>query len=524
MKKKWLLIAAITLTAVIGGICFWKSQIWIHGRFYPRTSLALDLREESLTEEDYRQIQEALPQCRILWQVPLSSGNVPSDARQVTLRSLSREDLEKLSCLADLERVDAWDCPDEDALLALRRSRENLTVSYRVALGSRMVENLTEEITVDGRELPLLAEKLDHFPKLSAITVTGTLPDAGELTAFREAHPDIRVFWNVELAGRQIPWDTQALDLSGATLESRETLERALPYLPQLKRLDLHGCGLSQEDLKAIALAHPQTDILFDITVASVTVPTDIRELDLSGIPMESTREIEEALPCFTDLERVIMCGTGISNQEMDVLGKRHPETRFVWTVNVMHRLLRTDAKSFSLKQSVQETGPATSGDIDNLQYCVDMEAVDMGHVIRMDSCQWASCMPKLKYLILADTSVSDLTPLSGLTELKYLEIFNTPVEDYSPLVSCTALEDLNLGTTYGDPEPLTRMPWLKHLWWSGLKKEPDSPGYRALELLPRMLPDTEIHFEGAHPTANGWRKIPNYYAMRDALHASYMD
>ncbi len=519
MKKKWILIVALVLGAVIGGICFWKSQIWIQGRFYPRTSLTLDLRDVSLTVEDYQRIQEVLPQCRIRWQVPLSSGSVPSDARQITLRSLSWEDLEMLNFLEDLEQVEALDCPDEEALLALRRRRTDLSVRYGVAIGSRIVENLTEELTIDGGALSTLSEKLEHFPELTTVTVTQPLPEGSELMAFQAEHPHIRLSWSVDLGGRTVPGDAVELDLSGVAVDSRETLENALEYLPELKRLNLRGCGLSQEDMKAVALAYPQTDMLFDITVASVTVPTDIRELDLSGIPMEDTRELEAALPCFTGLERVIMCDTGISSQELDALGKRHPETRFVWTVTIFGLEIRTDATYYKRNRY-----GARSEELAELKYCVDMEAVDLGHMQNLDSCECLADMKKLKYLVLADTGISDLTPLSGMTELVYLEIFNTPVEDYSPLVSCPALVDLNLGGTSGDPGPLTQMPWLKHLWWSNLRSKTDTPGYQALELLPEALPNTEIHFEGSHPTASGWRHLPNYYAMRDALHASYMD
>lgn len=410
---------------------------------------------------------------------------------------------------------DGTAAPEGETLLEPRR--ETLTFCH-AAVGKRLVDCMAEELTVDGEGFSRLAEKLECFPELSAVTVTKPLPKGEELTSFRKNYPHIRLSWSVEVGGRAVPEDTVELDLSGVPL-SREALENVLSYLPELKRLDLHGCGLSQEDLRGVALAHPDMDVLFDITVSSVTVSTDARELDLSGIPMEDTREVEEALPCFTGLERVIMCDTGISNEEMDALGKRHPETRFVWTITLFGLEIRTDATYYKRNRY-----GARSEELAALKYCVDMEAVDLGHMQRLDNCEFLTDMKKLKYLVLADTAVSDLTPLSGMTELVYLEIFNTPVEDYSPLVSCTALEDLNLGGTCGNPEPLTRMPWLKHLWWSNLKSKTETPGYRALELLPEALPNTEIHFEGNHPTASGWRWLPNYYAMRDALHASYME
>lgn len=525
MKKKLPLAAAAVLVAAAAGIWFFQSHVRIGGKFYPGDSQFLDLRGTGLTAAEYEAARERLPDCEILWDIPFQEAAYPMDTREITVRTLSREDLEALKYLPQLERVDGTDCPDTEVLLELQRQRPEIAVSYRVEVCGQMQDSLARTIAVENAAASELEKKLPYFPNLTRVTLSGVLPEAGALTALRERFPEIAFSWEVELAGRRIPWDTRELDLRGAELESREALERQLAYLPELERLDLRGCGLPQEDLRAIADTWEKTEVLFDITVASVTVPADTRELDLSGIPMADTREVEAALPYFTQLERVIMCDTGISDGEMDALGSRHPEVRFVWTVTVLYRQIRTDATyytPYSLSDATIRN--ARNQDIEALRYCVDMVAVDVGHMQKVDSCAWAANMPKLRYLVIADTGISYLTPLSGLKELVFLEIFISPVEDYSPLLGCTALEDLNLGRTYGDPEPLTRMTWLKHLWWSNLNWGPGRKSDRAPELLPPALPDTQILFSGAHPTADGWRKLPNYYAMRDALHMFYME
>ena len=37
-------------------------------------------------------------------------------------------------------------------------------------------------------------------------------------------------------------------------------------------------------------------------------------------------------------------------------------------------------------------------------------------------------------------------------------------------------------------------------------------------------LPDTHKGSNGERTVSNGWRKLPNYYAMRDILGMEYMD
>jgi len=127
--------------------------------------------------------------------------------------------------------------------------------------------------------------------------------------------------------------------------------------------------------------------------------------------------------------------------------------------------------------------------------------------------------MPNLKYLILAETGVKDLTPLSGLKNLVFLEIFLSPIHDYTPLLGCTALADLNLCYTYGDVEPLTRMTWLKRLWIGRIS--PQAFDYK--EVFAEKMPDCEVNMDVIYSTGQGWRDNKNYFDMRDVLGMFYM-
>ena len=60
-------------------------------------------------------------------------------------------------------------------------------------------------------------------------------------------------------------------------------------------------------------------------------------------------------------------------------------------------------------------------------------------------------------------------------------------------------------------------MPWLKNVYMIL------GSGKDAAELA-QALPDTRVVASGTHTVASGWRNLPNYYAMRDALHAEYMN
>ena len=148
------------------------------------------------------------------------------------------------------------------------------------------------------------------------------------------------------------------------------------------------------------------------------------------------------------------------------------------------------------------------------LKYCTDLVAIDLGHM-PISTCGWAENMPDLQYLILADTAVSDISPLANHEKLVFLELFITPCRDYSPLLTCKNLEDLNLCYSYGSAEPIKKMTWLKRLWWDGHRYETKG--------LEEFLPDTECNFESGSSTGGTWRKGQRYLEQRDILGMPYL-
>ena len=125
--------------------------------------------------------------------------------------------------------------------------------------------------------------------------------------------------------------------------------------------------------------------------------------------------------------------------------------------------------------------------------------------------------MPKLKYLILAHTYVTDFTPLTGLENLVFLEVFMLgDVKSFEPFLSLTGLEDLNIGYTHARDgvKVLEQMTWLKRLWWSDSRLS--AAQQRKLQ---EALPNTQLcMWLEDTSTGGGWRKNPNYYAMRELL------
>ena len=227
-------------------------------------------------------------------------------------------------------------------------------------------------------------------------------------------------------------------------------------------------------------------------------------------------------MPYFSRLEKVIMSNCGIPDEEMDALNKKYEDIRFVWTVKVGGYELRTDITNFIATKDPKgyihdrHTGP--------LKYCTDLVGLDLGHNFITDI-SFVQYMPKMKYFIVAENPVVDLSPLAELEELVFLEIFLTLPTDLSPLLEIESLRDLNLCHTYtvdGDHayEVLSQMTWLERLWYSG-----HAMSSAQTKALAEDLPGVELMLKrGQESVCGNWRYGQHYYDMRDIFGMYYMN
>ena len=105
----------------------------------------------------------------------------------------------------------------------------------------------------------------------------------------------------------------------------------------------------------ALAARHPEIRFAFDLVFGDYVLRTDAEEIDISNTSLESTAAVEEILPCFHNLKKVVMCQCGISSEEMDALNRKYEDIRFVWSVNIgglkVMTVMVPDADAAKLRQ-----------------------------------------------------------------------------------------------------------------------------------------------------------------------------
>ena len=522
----------LAAAAVIGGLLIARNYVFLDGRPYSVQSETLDLsgmqnpelekltrfpqlksvdlRDTHITLEEHSHLAAALPECSISWQVPFHGEYLELDTQSVSITTVLPEDAEALAQLPALETVDCTGCEDLEMLARLRKGLPECEVLYTLCLDGQTLDQDTKELRLEHVDLPALRRALPCLPGVERLTAVDWTPEPESVDSLRKEFPGIGLFFEWDDRLLSLDEETTALDLNGwpLTAAAAEGLLGCFPKLEQAKMLDT---GLTDEELFALCDAFPNCEFLWEASFGPVRALTDVEEIDISDYPVEDPAWVESLLPYFPRLQKVVMCRCGLDNETMNALNRRHEDVNFVWEVSVGVVKVRTDTDYFA---PVVTGRHVYEGEMDNLKYCPDIIAVDVGHM-GLKTCDWARYMPKLQYLIIADSGISDISALAECKELIFLEMFLTPVKDYSPLLSCKKLEDLNMCYTYGDPEPISKMTWLKRLWWTKIPYT-----YRDMA---QYLPDTQVVLDSGSSTGYGWRDGAHYKEQRDILGMSYL-
>lgn len=410
MKKTWIwiLVAVILLACVGGGLGYYtwyqNNHIFVEDVVYEKDLTSLDLRGTGVSVEHYEAVRQQLPDCDIRYDLPFQGDFYPDDTTEITVTSLTEEEVALLDYLPELTEVHAEGCRDYAQLLALQERRPDCQVFYTVTLYGTEYPEDTAELSFGSEQLDLqeLQDALAWLPELESIFFDQPAVAAEDLTGLQEAWPDISITWEKDAFGQTYSSDVTEIDLTGMILTSPEEVVEPLRYFPALEKVIMCECG------------------------------TD-----------EKTRFDNETMAAFRE--------------------KMRPEYKVVWSMKINGLTVRTDDTYF---MPAKYNKVASNYQVQDLIYCEDMLCVDLGHMA-ITQLDFVTGMPHLKYLIVADGPLIYIEPLATCKELVYLELFRTEVSDFTPLLECTALEDINVVRTNGDPMVFKDMPWLKNVWIS---------------------------------------------------------
>ena len=117
-----------------------------------------------------------------------------------------------LEYLPRLTQLTVISCRDYDALMDFAAGHPQLHVSCPVPIGDDSFPQDSTEMTIADADVPELERALHFFDKLAKVTLTGTLPNQGELDDLIATFPDIFFLWQVPVGNITVGSDAVELD------------------------------------------------------------------------------------------------------------------------------------------------------------------------------------------------------------------------------------------------------------------------------------------------------------------------
>ena len=372
-----------------------------------------------------------------------------------------------------LETVNAEGCTDYETLALLRQQRPDLNVVYSVAFSGGNYSWDVETLLLSSVSQEDI-QQLRHLPNLKTVVLAGGSYDVQTVEALREAARSAGLQFALNI-GSEMYQDTEtALQVSDATDEDLQLLQ----FVTALETLELQNPKADPQRIFALQESMPNVAVSWSVVLGDQRFDNTVTHVDLTMVEVTDLAEVEQKMQYLPNLQQVTfgVCGkdnadwgnsrsqlaaSPIPNEDMSAYRDRvRDQYKVVWTVRLGPSIaIPTDKDNFMPNHF--GVGQLPDSYAYNLRYCEEMVCLDVGHMTLTDI-SFVEFMPNLKYLILAWTEVQYIEPIRSCKNLVFLELDHSCIRDISPLVDCTALEDLNLGMTYCDIEPLLEMPWLK--------------------------------------------------------------
>lgn len=531
-KKAWIgILAAALVLLVTAGVFVGVNYTLVSGKLVSRRAETIDLRGKNITAKQLTKARKKLPDAHILWDIAIGGKTFDGESENIVTADFTAGDIPAFARLENLASADVSACSDISAILALRAALPEVRVFWTVPLAGESFDGDSENIIVPDASEEELRAALVRLPELKTLTLTGSTFSLESQLALKKEFPSVSFVWDVTLAGKTFVSDASALDFTGTPLteDNLSEIGTALVLLPDAKSVTLTACGLSEDALRTFSAAHPEILTIWETQLFGVTFTTDAEEIEFTDIPLtvEDAAQIEDMLPYMPNLKKVVMLRCGISNEDMEKINLRHEDVQFVWMVQVYAYGVRTDQTYFSIYNCEYFYGEYDHL-ADDLRYCHDMIAVDLGHMHLYGDTYFLTQMPHLHYLILSSAGPNPIPELGTLKELRFLELGKASFTDITMLSECTSLTDIDLmykrvksdEVAEADVQTLCKMTWLKRLYLGGNMYNEEQ-----MQRLYDSLPNTQIVIHNSPEWfAQRWREAEIYFEMRDALHMYYID
>ncbi len=431
---------------------------------------SLDLRGNEITAADFDALKTALPNCEILWSVPVGSTRFDSDTTELKLDAATDDLSSALAYFPQLKSIQLAAAPDDATAKDLAERYPNIALLWDVTIGGETYAPDTKTLDLSGKTIDLaeLGAKLRGLANLKSVVFGEETFALADQITLANAYPKVAFIWNVQLLEDfAVRSDVTDLDLRKYTVPDAAAFSDALVLFPNLKMLDMCGSGPSDEEMAAIRARYPQVKVVWYIHIYNWVIRTDIKGFS-----------------------------TGNRSRFPNGGGRYVP-----------------DGKLFSYHK-------IHAKDLEVLKYCTDMIALDVGHCTRLENVDFLKYLPNLQYLDIALCNLEDISVLENMHDLVYLQMMYNYISDPSPIKNNTKLRYVNASNnTLTSADVFLSLPNLERLWinCSGLSDEQIAAMSTALKA---KLPDIVIKASQDNPeyAMSAWCPGNEGYVQQQAI------
>lgn len=371
----------------------------------------------------------AHPDVSVRYTVPLDGEPIASDAAEATVSRVADPTL--LAYLPALKTLTVKEPLSPDAAAALTEARPDLVLSGSVKVGSRTIPTDVEEL--DARAIPpsdaeALAKAIPALSALTRIDLRGTDWTLDQADLLQRAKDGVLVDYEVTAFGRTFSLADEVVNFNKIRLREKVDEVRALlPYLRNVKRLDMEDCRIPDEVMAELREEFPQPKIVWRIHCGGYySARTD-------SIMVRFSFAVEDRRLTDAMVAPIKYCN------ELRYLDLGH------------NKITKTDFLAYmpDLEVVIVAVGPVE--DISAVANCPKLEYCEFLSAKITDISALANCT-ELEHLNLALNKITDISPLYGLKKLKRLWISRNPIPQEQIDHIRELLPDCVINTTSDSP------------------------------------------------------------------------
>ena len=367
----------------------------------------VDLRESGLPAEQAKALQTALPELQYL--NPEAVLKIREDGGEKVLEldadtvSDWTEMAGKISQLPDVDRIVVNGALTPEQATYMLEGAGEVPAVYSVVFRGRTIGS--EDDSVDLSDLPAsemgaIKAALTVLPNVQRVNLDPksgsskwTLDEADQLQSFREGLLVGYTYTDKSLGVTFSLWD-EVVTFPKKNLKKKvDQLKELLPYMRNVKRVDMENCNIDNETMAALRDQFPQPKLVWRVKVGRYSVRTDAWMIKFSAGGSSKLGD--------DDISNLKYC------REIRYLDLGHNGLHHMRFVSYMP----------------------------DLEVCIMLNP--MVDIKGVENCS------KLEYFECFSGMLKDLSPLAACTELKHLNICYNHITDMQALYGLTNLERL---------------------------------------------------------------------------------